>query len=183
MDDIVKQAMAKWPNVPDCFGWLGLDARGNWYMRDDRAQYCGTFASGQPGAKGSMLQHVKLIDFIERNYGSDSTGRWFFQNGPQRVFVELEATPRVWRIDGHGAITTNAGMQANFQQCMMDEHGWPYLQTSTGFGLVHTQDVAALSVAIETNAWTVENVVRAELPTRFVYCLSPQAQHIRSTTE
>ena len=27
MDDIVRQAMAKWPNVPDCFGWLALDAR------------------------------------------------------------------------------------------------------------------------------------------------------------
>ena len=41
MDDIVRAAMVKWPNVPDCFGWLGLDARGNWYMRDDRAQACG----------------------------------------------------------------------------------------------------------------------------------------------
>ena len=26
MDEIVKQAMAKWPNVPHCYGWLGLDA-------------------------------------------------------------------------------------------------------------------------------------------------------------
>ena len=24
MDEIVKQAMAKWPNVPNCYGWLGL---------------------------------------------------------------------------------------------------------------------------------------------------------------
>ena len=116
MDDIVKQAMAKWPTVPDCYGWLGLDARGNWYMRDDRAQHCGSFASGQPGAKGSMLQHVKLVDFIERNYASDATGHWFFQNGPQRVFVELEATPRVWRVDAHGAISTHAGLQANFER-------------------------------------------------------------------
>ena len=46
MDDIVKQAMAKWPNVPHCYGWLGLDARGNWYMRDDGAQAYGAFASG-----------------------------------------------------------------------------------------------------------------------------------------
>lgn len=37
MDDIVKQALAKWPNVPDCYGWLGLDARGRWFMRDDAA--------------------------------------------------------------------------------------------------------------------------------------------------
>jgi hypothetical protein len=44
-------------------------------------------------AKGSLLQHEKLIDFIQRNYESDAQGQWFFQNGPQRVYVELEATP------------------------------------------------------------------------------------------
>ena len=66
MDDIVRQAMAKWPNVPDCYGWLGLDTRGNWYMRDDRAQSLGAFASGAAGAKGSLLQHDKLIAFIKR---------------------------------------------------------------------------------------------------------------------
>ena len=49
MDDIVKQAMAKWPNVPHCYGWLGLDARGNWYMRDDPSQARGSFASGVAG--------------------------------------------------------------------------------------------------------------------------------------
>ena len=102
MDDIVKQALAKWPNVPDCYGWLGLDARGNWYMRDDRVQAAGPFSSLLPGgsllSKGSMLKHEKLIDFIQRNYESDTTGRWFFQNGPQKVYVELEATPWIWRI-------------------------------------------------------------------------------------
>ena len=95
MDDIVKQAMAKWPNVPHCYGWLGLDARGNWYMRDDKVQAQGTFAQ----AKGSLLKHDKLIAFINRNYLSDdnkqspAAGQWYFQNGPQRVYVELEATP------------------------------------------------------------------------------------------
>ena len=67
MDDIVRQAMAKWPHVPDCFGWLGLDARGNWYMRDDQAQALGPFAGGTRFAKGSVLTHEKLIAFIERN--------------------------------------------------------------------------------------------------------------------
>ena len=87
MEDIVRQAMAKWPNVPHCWGWLGLDARGNWYMRDDRAQTAGTFLQ----SKGSLLKHEKLIDFIARNYEHDEHGQWFFQNGPQRVYVELEA--------------------------------------------------------------------------------------------
>ena len=103
MDDIVRQAIAKWPKVPNCYGWLGLDARGNWYMRDDRAQAAGPFAPAEQGdstaaSKGSLLLHEKLIDFIQRNYESDTSGRWFFQNGPQRVYVELEATPWVWRL-------------------------------------------------------------------------------------
>ena len=84
MDDIVKQAMAKWPNVPDCYGWLGLDARGNWCMRDDAVQACGAFASGLPGAKGSVLRHDKLVAFIGRNYACNDRGEWFFQNGPQQ---------------------------------------------------------------------------------------------------
>ena len=40
--------MAKWPNVPHCYGWLGLDARGHWFMLDDRTQALGSFASGAP---------------------------------------------------------------------------------------------------------------------------------------
>ena len=43
MDDIVRQAMSKWPNVPACVGWLGLDSRGQWHMRDDRVQALGAF--------------------------------------------------------------------------------------------------------------------------------------------
>lgn len=176
MDDIVKQAMAKWPNVPDCYGWLGLDARGNWFMRDDRAQASGAFASGQPGAKGSMLQHAKLIEFIERNYASDQDGCWFFQNGPQRVYVELEATPHIWRINAQGLITSNAGQRAEFERCLMDENGWAYLQTTAGFGLVHTQDVEALAAAVELRTWVIDEVQRADLPVRFAYCASPQAR-------
>jgi ribosome-associated protein YbcJ (S4-like RNA binding protein) len=64
MDDLVKQAMAKWPNVPACYGWLGLDGRGDWYMRDDQTQAAGSFETN----KGSRLQHQKLIEFIGRNY-------------------------------------------------------------------------------------------------------------------
>jgi hypothetical protein len=29
MDDIVKAALLKWPNVPHCTGWLALDGRGD----------------------------------------------------------------------------------------------------------------------------------------------------------
>lgn len=174
MDDIVKQAMLKWPNVPHCYGWLGLDARGNWYMRDDPAQACGVFASGSPGAKGSLLKHEKLIDFIQRNYACDDAGQWYFQNGPQRVYVELEATPWVWRVNAAGPVHAHDGRQAVCQRCVMDEFGWLYLETSLGFGLVHTQDMEPAANRIESGEWTVDDALREDLPAQYHYVCSPQ---------
>lgn len=91
MDAIVEQALAKWPNVPHCHGWLALDARGNWRMRDERAQ--------QQNLPGDRIQAAALRGFIERNYTHDEHGQWYFQNGPQRVYVNLELTPFIARTD------------------------------------------------------------------------------------
>lgn len=176
MDDIVKQAMAKWPNVPDCYGWLGLDARGNWYMRDDASQAAGSFDSGQPGAKGSLLKHDKLIDFIQRNYGCDNAGQWYFQNGPQRVFVELEATPWIWRVGADLEVRAHDGAAVQYQQALLDENGWLYLETSQGFGLVHTQDVERASHALESGRWSLQEVLLCDMESRFGYIRSPQAK-------
>ena len=180
MDDIVKQAIAKWPNVPDCFGWLGLDARGNWYLRDDQVQAAGPFAapegSGAAAARGSRLVHDKLIDFIQRNYESDAKGRWFFQNGPQRVYVELEATPFIWRITAAPdfAVAAHTGQPARVKCCVLDTQGRVYLETDLGFGLVHTQDVTHAADAVEQGLWVPEDMDVADLPARFGYVRSPQ---------
>jgi hypothetical protein len=171
MDDIVRQAIAKWPNVPHCYGWLGLDARGNWYMRDDRTQAAGPF----PQNKGSLLRHEKLVDFIHRNYDHDAQGQWFFQNGPQRVYVELELTPLVWRLDaGHG-VMSHTGQHANVRRCVVDELGRLYLDCDVGFGLVHTLDVMQAADAIEQGLWTPQEMPSAELPAQFGYVCSPAA--------
>ena len=173
MDDIVRAALAKWPNVPDCYGWLGLDARGNWYLRDDRAQAAGGFGSGVALAQGSLLQHEKLIDFIARNYGADAQGRWFFQNGPQRVYVELESTPYVWRIAPDLSVAAHTGASARVQRCGVDELGHVYLETDLGFGLVHTQDVLLVAQAIEQGLWVPQDMSSGELPQRFGFVRSP----------
>ena len=171
MDDIVRQAIAKWPNVPHCYGWLGLDARGNWYLRDDRTQAMGPFAQ----ARGSLLQHEKLIDFIQRNYEHDEAGQWFFQNGPQRVYVELEATPIVWRLAPDFAITAHSGRPAQPTACLLDEEGKLYLASSLGLGLVHTLDMGIAADAVEQGRWQPEDVQSAQLPMRFGYTMSPAA--------
>ncbi|WP_295955887.1 DUF2946 family protein [Rhodoferax sp.] len=176
MDDIVKQAIAKWPNVPDCYGWLGLDARGNWYMRDDPAQAAGPFAGtgATPQSKGSRLLHEKLIDFIQRNYESDRQGRWFFQNGPQRVYVELEITPYVWRVQPDFSVLAHTGQAARVQRCVLDERGHLYLDTDLGFGLVHTLDMGYAADAVEQGLWVPQPADAARLPTQFGYVLSPK---------
>ena len=176
MDDIVKQAMAKWPDVPDCYGWLGLDARGNWFMRDDRVQMHGPFAGGSVQSKGSQLKHEKLIDFIQRNYQPDARGQWFFQNGPQRVYVELETTPLIWRIDDDFSIRDHTGRVAQLVHCLLDESGRVYLHTDTGFGLVHSMDMHHVADAVEQGRWLVQEALAAELSQRFNYVISPQQQ-------
>jgi Protein of unknown function (DUF2946) len=80
----------KWPNVPDCFGWLALDRRGQWRMRDEFTQ--------KNKLPGQVVKHAALNEFIARNYARDGVGRYFFQNGPQRVFISLDATPWIVRI-------------------------------------------------------------------------------------
>jgi hypothetical protein len=171
MDDIVKAALKKWPNVPACRGWLALDARGDWYMRDDRVQAAGPF----PRIKGSRIQHDKLRDFIHRNYARDGAGAWFFQNGPQRVYVELEAAPFVWRVSAHDfSLTSHSGLPATYRRAWLDEAGRLFLDTNIGFGLVHTQDMHAAASAVEAGAWHPEPMAAAAMPQRFGFVPSPQ---------
>ncbi len=174
MDDIVRQALAKWPNVPDCYGWLGLDARGGWFMRDDRVQAQGPFVGGAERSKGSLLQHEKLIEFIQRNYEPDAQGQWFFQNGPQRVYVELEITPLIWRVNADFSIHDHTGRAAQLKRCLLDEHGRLYLEADRGFGLVHTMDMNQAANAVEQGFWVPQDVLSHELPARFQYVVSPQ---------
>ena len=169
MDDIVKAALKKWPNVPHCYDWLALDARGDWYMRDERIQAAGPF----PRIKGSRITHEKLRAFIERNYLHDDAGCWFFQNGPQRVYVELEAAPWIWRLSEDGSIASHTGRTAQFRSALLDEAGRLFLDTDLGLGLVHTQDMALAANAVEGGRWQPEEVRFETLPARFGYRLKP----------
>jgi hypothetical protein len=171
MDEIVKAALRKWPNVPHCYDWLALDARGDWYMRDERIQHAGPF----PRPKGSRIQHDKLLAFIERNYGHDDAGAWFFQNGPQRVYVELEAAPLVWRVAADFSVNAHTGAPAQVRSAWLDEPGRLFLDCDIGFGLVHTLDTGIAAYAIEQGLWTPQTLAFAAMPQRFGYVLKPAA--------
>ena len=173
MDAIVKAALKKWPSVPHCYGWLALDARGQWFMRDDRIQRAGAF----PQVKGSVIRHDKLLEFIHRNYEHDAQGCWFFQNGPQRVYVELEAAPLVWRVSWLGEqlrIAAHTGADAQVRTSWLDQHGRLFLDSERGFGVVHSQDMLDASRAIEQGLWAPEEIAFEQMPERFGYVLKPQ---------
>ena len=122
MDEQVLRSLIKWPNVPDCFGWLGLDRRGQWRMRDEFAQ--------ENNLAGQVIEHLALKEFITRNYACDSLGRYFFQNGPQRVFISLDATPWIARIiPGNKRLQLITQCQSNIDPsaALSDENGNIYI--------------------------------------------------------
>lgn len=124
MDQRVLQAMEKWPNVPALFGWLRLDRRGHWYLKERR------------------IEREPTLDFIARNYHCDEHGRWFFQNGPQRGFIDLDYTPWVYRSQPDGALLTHTNHPVSqLRSAWLDEQGSLLLETEHGIGLLDDHDL------------------------------------------
>ena len=131
MDDIVKRAMLKWPDVPDVYGWLRLDCRGDWQVRTASGQF-------------DRMRNPSIVEFMNRNYLSDERGRWFFQNGPQRVFVTLDYAPFVFRLDDrHEGWLAHTGAAAGVPTALLlDEDDAMALVTTLGVGIVLDRDLA-----------------------------------------
>ena len=147
MDEMVIRAMAKWPDVPAVWGWLSLDRRGTWRL------------------KGEPIPNRAAVEFIARNYASDRHGRWFFQNGPQRVFVDLAYTPWVYLLDGRGTLVTHTGLGCGaVEGAWIDEAGSMILLGEPGPGVVDDRDLMTVS------DWLVDEdgqPAEAELVARF----------------
>ncbi|MCG6873804.1 MAG: DUF2946 family protein [Betaproteobacteria bacterium] len=138
MDEIVKRAMQKWPNVPNVFGWLRLDRRGNWLVKSRAAR------EGQPVFE--RITNAAVIEFIGRNYQPDERGRWFFQNGPQRVFVTLDHTPLVYRLSTSGAgIETHTGARPRaLRSAWLDDAGHFLIESELGPGVMLDRDLPSI---------------------------------------
>ena len=170
MDEIVKAALRKWPNVPHCYGWLALDARGDWYMRDERFQRAGPF----PQVKGSRIGHEKLLEFIFRNYGCDDAGCWFFQNGPQRVYVRLAYTPLVVHYEGERLVDQCGRDFGAPDAFLLDEEGSVLARLGARIALVDDRDLERFA----ERANELERVRRAELPAQFGFVADPAATQL-----
>ena len=150
MDDAVLRSMAKWPDVPDVYGWLSLDRRGNWLI------------------KGEKIGNAALREFIARNYQADARGCWYFQNGPQRVFVALAYTPLVLHFEG-AALFDQCGRAFNVEQAYIDDQGSVLMAGKAGSGLLDDRDLAGFADRAEG----LPGIARAKVPGQFGFVQNP----------
>lgn len=146
MDDAVLASLRRWPNVPAVFGWLSLSARGQWRLHPD--------GQAMLGGAGESIQNSQIIGFIGRNYACDDQGRWFFQNGPQRVYARLDAAPWVVRVDTDtlsGQLVDQTGQTfASISAWVVDAQGNLFFKSSRGAGRILDRDLGLLAEALVT---------------------------------
>lgn len=138
MEEWVHRALQRWPNVPALYGWLRLDRRGRWLI------------------KGEVITRPQIIDVINRNYDADEYGRWYFQNGPQRGYMQLESAPFILHVDpATGRLQTHTGLVVNeLSNAYLDEEGALTFATEHGPGALIDSDLE----------WALANVSAAGAP-------------------
>jgi len=124
--------MLKWPDVPAVYGWLALDRRGSWMIRNVSGRF-------------ERIANPAVNEFIGRNYAADAQGRWYFQNGPQRVFVALDYTPWVYRLDdaGEGLLAHTGAAPRSLEALFVDDAGALLLESEFGVGVLLDRDLPA----------------------------------------
>ena len=151
MDEIVARSLARWPNVPAVYGWLELDRRGNWLI------------------KGERIGNQALREFIGRNYEADERGRWFFQNGPQRVYVTLAYAPLVVHYEGD-RLFDHCGRSFVCRSAFQDDEGSVLLEGERGIALLDDRDLARYADSAEA----LPRIRRSEVETRFNFVSDPR---------
>jgi len=151
MDEMVARSMARWPNVPAVYGWLSLDRRGNWRIKQER------------------VGNAALREFIARNYQADERGCWFFQNGPQRVFVRLDYTPLVVHYEGE-SLLDHCGRPFAGATLYQDDEGSVLLAGGSGIALLDDRDL----MRVAEHAEPAPRIRRAEVASRFGFVADPR---------
>lgn len=155
MDKKVIDAMARWPNVPAVFGWLSLNERGQWRLHPAGDALADAAAPDPYAAQGTSISSPQILQFMNRNYGCDDIGRWFFQNGPQKVYVRLDAAPYILHtgnaLNGMPSLHAHTGQQIRrVVSWWLTEHGRLYALTDLGPGLVAGRDLDEIIGTLRT---------------------------------
>ena len=174
MDEIVLRSMLKWPDVPAVYGWLSLDRRGSWMIKTVAGRF-------------ERIANAAVGEFIARNYAADAEGRWYFQNGPQRVFVALDYTPWVYRLDdaGEGLIAHTGAVPRALEAIFLDDEGALLFKTELGIGVLLDRDLptvldrmsvlqgAETQVMLQGKNVPIASIRSADVPHRFGFVARP----------
>jgi len=122
--EAVHRALEKWPDVPACFSWLALDARGRWRIG------------------GGPITHAGTIAFLSAHYACDGQGRWYVQNGPQTAYVDLETAPWVLSVATDGSLSTHTGLAIErYGEIFVTADGEVLVATRLGLGVIMDRDL------------------------------------------
>ena len=143
MDEQVMGAMQKWPNVPAVYGWLSLSAQGDWLLHKH--------GGAREGETGQKIANEQIRHFMNRNYAATPAGEWYFQNGPQRVFVDLVSAPFIVRLadDLQTLVTHNELPVTRVSQWLLDEQGRLYLRTEHGAAILAGRDMELVTARLK----------------------------------
>jgi len=156
----VLRAMARSPGGPAVFGWLALDRRGDWLLREPG------------GERFGRIGHAGMRAFIGRNYAADERGRWFFQNGPQRVFVDLAYAPFVLHYRGE-QLFDQCGAPVSPGETFVDEEGSVLMRVARGVGLLDDRELDAFASRLAEDWTALPRVRGSELERRFGFVCRP----------
>ena len=132
LDPRTLAAMSRWPNVPECYGWLHLDRAGQWFL------------NGEPVRQKALTGH------FNNHYLMDECGAWYVQNGPQKAYVNLEAAPFALFVSVGGQLLVHTGHLVHSLECFyMNTDGELYLRTEHGAALASSQALVSLSEGLQ----------------------------------
>jgi len=147
------------------------------------------------------VRHAALNAFIGRNYECDAHGQWFFQNGPQRVYVELAYTPWVVRLaerDGQLTLADQTGAPFEPDAAWLDDAGGVLFRaagTPPRVAALHDHDLGLFADHADFDAtppvlrWrdgrtlALGNLACADVPATFGFVASPAQRARRDTPE
>ena len=131
----MEDKLPRWPNVPACYGWLSLDARGRWRLQDE------------------TISHPGMIAFLNANYTCEADGSWLVNNGPQRVYVKLDSAPWILRLQPDHRFLTHSGRCVSPRGAiLLDEDGRVFMDTDAGPAALDDRDLAMLFAEVRTTA-------------------------------
>lgn len=171
MDAQVISAMARWPDVPAVYGWLSLSESGQWRLHP------GGDAAQRTDTPGEAITSPQILAFMDRNYAADDRGCWYFQNGPQRVYVRLDAAPFIAQTASDTAtgklkLRTHTGLDLReIDALYLDAAGRLYVNSDRGPALVAGRDLPALLDAMTVVDDGVNGVAEEDLGERLLRCI------------